>query len=263
MENANGSYSGVAGEALGEPDFRPVQGPRQGDGRSARVMPAQAGAEPRCEPADPRSRGNGDTAGRGGVVARGSAVGRGRQFADGARGAGGRRLFPLRRANDILVRDRFVIALFLALEIEVADAERPGAIVDPEDAALLLVAGRDQAVVARLLLRRPVAAAVAVGDPERARTDVGSPRIVGELAGDDVAGQLVEPVDQRKVDLRGGQKLVLGRLRGVAAPPSAQAAIAARPTRKILRQHRRPPPTANHLRPSWSRACSQIVNASA
>ena len=159
-------------------------------------------------------------------------VGRGRQFADRAAGMRGGRLFPLRRAYDILVRDRLVIALLLALEIKVADAERAGAIIDPEHAALLLVAGRDQAVVARLLLRRAVAAAVAVGDPERARADVGSPRIVGELAGDHVAGQFIEPIDQGKIDLRRGEKLVLG------APPRRpqprRRRVAANPNREIL-----------------------------
>src|SRR5580692_608252 len=123
----------------------------------------------------------------------------GRQFADRAAGMrrGGGRLLPWRGAYNILVRNRFVIALLLTLEIEIANAERAGAIIDAEHAAFLLVARCDQPVVAGVLLGRAVAAAIAGGDAERARTDIGSPRIVSELARDHVARQFVEAVDER------------------------------------------------------------------
>src|SRR5579871_511242 len=116
------------------------------------------------------------------------------------RGSGGL-LLPGRRAYDILIRDRFVIALLLALKIKIADAERAGAIIDPEHSAFLLMAGRDEPIVAGILLGRAVAAAIAGGDAERARAYIGSPRIVGELARDDVARQFVEAIDQRQIDL--------------------------------------------------------------
>ena len=112
-------------------------------------------------------------------VSRRSVVGWRRQFTDRAAGMRGGWLLPLGRAYDILVRDRLVIALLLALEIKIADAERAGAVIDAEHAAFLLVARRDEPVVARLLLCRAVAAAVAVGDPERAGPDIGTPGIVG------------------------------------------------------------------------------------
>ena len=88
-------------------------------------------------------------------------AGRFRRLADRATWPCGRGLFPLRRADDILVGDRFVVALLLALEIEIADAESAGAVVDPEYAAFLLVAGGDESIFARLLLRRALAAAIA------------------------------------------------------------------------------------------------------
>ena len=145
---------------------------------------------------------------------------------------GGGRLLPWRRAYDILVRNRFVIALLLALEIEIADAERAGAIIDAEHAAFLLVTRRDEPVVAGLLLRRAVAAAIAGRDAERARADVGSSRIVGELAGDDVAGQFIQPIDEREIDLRRGQKLELAGLAPGAS--QRQAASAANPKPEAL-----------------------------
>ena len=141
-----------------------------------------------------------------------SRSGRRRQFADRPARMRRGRLFPLRRADDILVGDRLVIALLLALEIEIADAERAGAIIDAEHAAFLLMPRGDEAIVAGLLLRRAVAAAIAGRDAKRARADVGSSRIVRELAGDDVAGQFIQAVDQRQIDLRRGEKFVLGRL---------------------------------------------------
>ena len=79
-----------------------------------------------------------------------------------------------------------MIALLLALEIKIADAEAAGAIIDPENAALLLVPRRDEAVFAGLLLGRAIAAAIAGRDAEGAGPDVGSAGVVGELAGDDI-----------------------------------------------------------------------------
>src|ERR1700722_4279086 len=100
---------------------------------------------------------------------------------------GGGRLLPGRRAYDILVRNRLVIALLLALEIKIANAERASAIIHAKHAAFLLVTRRDKPIVARLLLCRAVSAAIAGGDAERAWADIGAPRIVSELARDDVA----------------------------------------------------------------------------
>src|SRR5665811_642222 len=99
-------------------------------------------------------------------------------------GRGGGRLLPGRRAYDILVRNRLVIALLLALEIKIANAERAGAIIDAEHPAFLLVTRGDEPILAGILLRRAVAAAIAGGDAKRARADIGSARIVGELARD-------------------------------------------------------------------------------
>ena len=103
-----------------------------------------------------------------------------------------------------------MIALLLTLEIKIANAEPAGAIIDAKHAAFLLVTRRDQPIVAGVLLCRAVSAAIAGGDAERAGTDIGPPRIVSELARDDVAGQFVEAVDQRQIDLRRGEKLILG-----------------------------------------------------
>ena len=122
---------------------------------------------------------------------------------------GGARLLPRRRAYDILVRNRFVIALLLALKIQVANAERAGAIIDTKHAAFLLVTRRHEPIVAGLLLCRAVTAAIAGRDAERARADIGSARIVSELARDDVAGQFIKTIDQRQVNLRRGEELVL------------------------------------------------------
>ncbi len=124
-------------------------------------------------------------------------------------GPGGHRLLPGRGAHDILVRYRLVIALLLALEIKIANAEPAGAIIDAEHAAFLLVSRRDEAIVAGVLLRGAVATAIAGRDAECAGADIGSSRIVGELARDDVARQFVEAIDQRQVDLRGCEKLIL------------------------------------------------------
>src|ERR1700733_66648 len=127
-------------------------------------------------------------------------------------GGGGGRLLPGRSASDILVRNRFVVALLFTLEIEIANAEPAGAIIDAKHAAFLLVTRRDQPVVARVLLCRAVAAAIAGGDAEGPRADIGSPGIVSELARDDVARQFVEAVDQRQVDLRRREKFILASL---------------------------------------------------
>ena len=128
-------------------------------------------------------------------------------------GGGGGRLLPGRRAYDILIRNRLVIALLLTLEIKIANAEPAGAIIDAKHAAFLLVTRRDQPIVAGVLLGRAVAAAIAGGDAKRARTDIGSSRIVSELARDDVAGQFVEAVDQRQIDLRRREKFILAGFR--------------------------------------------------
>jgi hypothetical protein len=69
-------------------------------------------------------------------------------------------LFPLRRAHDILVRDRFVIALFLPLEVQIADTEAACAVIDAEHPAFLLMTGRDEPIVAGLLFRRALPALV-------------------------------------------------------------------------------------------------------
>ena len=118
-----------------------------------------------------------------------------------------------RRADDVLVGDDVAVALLLPLEIEIADAQRAGAVVDAKDAAFLFVPRRDEPVVARLLLGRAVAAAIADRDAEGAGLDVGLARIVGVLAGDDVAGQFVEPIDQREIDLRRREEFILRRRR--------------------------------------------------
>ena len=106
-------------------------------------------------------------------------------------------MFPLRRAHNVLVGNYLVIALLLALEVQIADAQAAGAIIDAKHAAFLLVTRRDESIVARLLPCRAVAAAIAGGDAERARADIGSPRIVSELARDDVARQFIKAIDQR------------------------------------------------------------------
>ena len=89
-----------------------------------------------------------------------------------------------------------MVTLLFALKIEIADAEGAGAVVDPEHAAFLLVAGGDEAIFAGLLLRRALAAAVAARDAERPGSDLGAAGIVSELTGHDVARQLVESIDQ-------------------------------------------------------------------
>src|SRR5271169_944709 len=114
-----------------------------------------------------------------------------------------------RRAHDVLIDDDLALGLLLPLKIEVADAERASAVVDPEYAAFLLVAGGDEAVFARLLLGRAVAAAIASRHAIGAGLDLGLVRVEIEFAGDDVAGQLVQAVDERKIDLRRGEEFVL------------------------------------------------------
>src|SRR5271163_15575 len=114
-----------------------------------------------------------------------------------------------RRAHDVLIDDDLALGLLLALKIEVADAERARAVVDPEYAAFLLVAGGDEAVFARLLLGRAVAAAIASRHAIGAWLDLGLVRVEIEFAGDDVAGELVQAVDERKIDLRRGEEFVL------------------------------------------------------
>ena len=182
-----------------------------------------------------------------------------RQFADRAAGMRGGWLLPLRRAYDILVRDRLVIALLLALEIKIADAERAGAVIDAEHAAFLLVAGRDEPVVAGLLLCRAVAAAVAVGDPERARPDIGSSGIVGELAGDHVASQFIEPIDQGKIDLRRGEKLVLSRFAPLA-PRRPQPRRRRAPRTRILQSSLTLPTSAQRKSRRVSMEPSAFIN---
>src|SRR5271168_2629678 len=114
-----------------------------------------------------------------------------------------------RRAHDVLIDDDLALGLLLPLKIEVADAERASAVVDPEYAAFLLVAGGDEAVFARLLLGRAVAAAIASRHAIGAWLDLGLVRVEIEFAGDDVAGELVQAVDERKIDLRRGEEFVL------------------------------------------------------
>src|SRR5271156_1563144 len=114
-----------------------------------------------------------------------------------------------RRAHDVLIDDDLALGLLLSLKIEVADAERAGAVVDPEHAAFLLVACGDEAIFARLLLARPVATAIASRHAVGTGLDLGLVRIEIEFAGDDVAGELVQAVDERKIDLRRGEEFVL------------------------------------------------------
>src|SRR6185437_8612810 len=99
--------------------------------------------------------------------------------------------------------------LLLALEIKVANAQRAGAVIDAKNAPFLFVARGDEPVFAWLLLGRAVAAAIAGGDAERARADIGSSWIVRELTGDHVAAQFIKPIDQGEIDLRRSQKLEL------------------------------------------------------
>src|SRR5580658_3430940 len=117
-------------------------------------------------------------------------------------------LLERRRADHVLVGDCLAVALFLALEIEVADADGPGAVIDAKDASFLFVAAGEQAIIARRLSAGAVGAAIAGGDPVGARADICLAGVMGELAGDYLAGQLVEPVEQGEIDLRGGEELV-------------------------------------------------------
>ena len=119
-----------------------------------------------------------------------------------------------------MIGDDFAIALLFLLEIQIADAQRARAVIDPEDAAFLLVARGDQAIFAGIELGRPFAGAIADGDAEGARLDIGLAGIMPVLAGDDLAGQLVQPVDEAEVDLRGGEEFIV---RG-AAPALRRAA---------------------------------------
>ena len=90
--------------------------PSTSSGRLFAGARARGGPERENErPQKPIARAAGGRAGA--SVSRRTVIGRGRQFADRAARMSGGRLFPLRRAYDILVRNRLVIALFLALEI--------------------------------------------------------------------------------------------------------------------------------------------------
>src|SRR5208337_4468308 len=163
-------------------------------------------------------------------------------------------LFPLWRADDVLVRDRFVVALLLALEIQIADAEAARAIIDAENAAFLLMPRRNEAVFAGLLFDCAFAAAIAGRDSESARPNVGSIRVVGELAGDDVSRQLIQSVDKRQIDLRRREKLVLacnGRRRRRACRDRRDC------RRRSFPQHRSPQQKPNHFAVSLAEAAAK------
>src|SRR5271165_2512353 len=163
-------------------------------------------------------------------------------------------LFPLWRADDVLVRDCFVIALLLALEIQIADAEAARAIIDAENAAFLLMPRRDKAVIARLLFDCALAAAIAGRDSESAGPNVGSIGVVGELAGDDITRQLIQSVNKRKIDLRRCEKLILACNGGRRRRDCRDRRDC---RRRSFPQHRSPQQKPNHLAVSLAEAAAK------
>ena len=133
-----------------------------------------------------------------------------------------------------MISDKFAFALLFPLKIQITDAERARAVFDPEYAAFLLVPGRDQTIVAGILLTCSANALAfdvfAVIAPDiLVRFDSATPgtlksilSIGGLGAGENIVGIAIRPADQKLYALskdaaNAGRLYMVDRSTGAAA----------------------------------------------